>query len=329
MSTIEKNSTKAVINQSEIDEIIRLLNDNYLPEEITRILSVDIVCVRFIEHEWARKLVQENAAEDNELNHGINALCNSDYALPKHLYEQMIQERERLAEELSLRGFTVPQLHIATRLDMGASRRIQSKMRSILKHTNAGDVEFPTEKSPPTVPDNLATRLITSLFVTQYKKSKVYLTGDSIESIGSDEELENLKKVVTAWIATREVIKALRLKDLFQHLNGLPLGRKFPFKESYYSLGALYRTSLTYNVSRTHDSRNFTSRMKKYRNMQEDRCTNPRCGAEFVYFVSEKSSRGECPFCELHNALERAMKKAFGPHEDKNGEVLNADAQIS
>ena len=309
-NAMNEHQGNAVISQSTIDEIIQLLNDNYLPEEIAKLLSVDLICVRFIEHEWATNLINGNG-QNSEFGNGIIPLCGSEKAMPKHLRDWMTQEREHLAEELSLRGFTVPQIHIATRLEMGASRRIQSKMRCILKHANIGDVECANEKAPPTVPDNLATRLITSLFVTQYKKSKVFLSGDTIDNIGGDEELENLKRVVTAWIATREVVKSLHLKELFHYLDGLPLGRKFPFKDSYISLGALYRTSLTYNVCRTNDAKNFTSRMKKYRNLQEDRCTNPRCGAEYVYFISDKAANCECPFCELHNALERAIKKSY------------------
>jgi hypothetical protein len=54
MTNTEKHSANVIISQSTIEEILHLLNDNYLPEEIAKFLSVDIKCVRFIAHERAR-----------------------------------------------------------------------------------------------------------------------------------------------------------------------------------------------------------------------------------------------------------------------------------
>jgi hypothetical protein len=76
------------------------------------------------------ELIQGNVETSHELSNEITAVGDSDYAIPKHVREWMIQEREHLAEELSLRGFTVPQLHVATRLDMGASDSKQDALDS-------------------------------------------------------------------------------------------------------------------------------------------------------------------------------------------------------
>ncbi len=288
--------------------IARLLRLNLSAEEIAERLSVDAALVRFMEHEWIAELIQ-GSPDEAAIGTIEDLIRGGEYDVPEKEMPKLLNEREELTKALALRGFTIPQIHVITKLTM-------SYVRGLADRAEAEYGGSAMDESLPIMPDNLATRLINSIYVSHYKKTRRLLNPSEVLSdYETDAEIEDLNAAVIAWIATREEVRALKLRKAFDFLAAGATHRNFRFSDSYLNLGMLYPTALSLNRAQGRQAGQLDRPTKKQRIVREDRCANEECGAAYVDFPGSRRASAGCPFCDFRNSLSLALKKAAGSAE--------------
>ena len=271
--------------------------------------------VRFIEREWIDSLINSNGESEESVETIRQMIDNAEYDIPESEAQRLLNDRQSVPRSLAILGFTIPQIHVVTKVTMSTIRRIVHEIRN-----NAGKISEDQDVPLPAMPNNLATRLINSIFIAQYNKAKrlihsewginPLIDGD----IYDDSELSELVIATIAWIATRAEVESLKLKETFEQLRRTGMRKDFRFSDGYLSLGTLYPTIESLNMGRSTDVEDSLKRFKKLRLMRTGRCSNKRCGAQFVFFLDDKKEGAERQMkAFIRRDVRRVQRIPFNP----------------
>ena len=165
--------------------------------------------VRFIEREWIDSIINSYGEPEESVETIRQMIDNAEYDIPESEAQRLLNDRQSLPRSLAILGFTIPQIHVVTKVTMSTIRRIVHEIRN-----NAGKISEDQDVPLSAMSNNLATRLINSIFIAQYNKVKrlihsewginPLIDGD----INDDSELSALVIATIAWIATRAEVES-------------------------------------------------------------------------------------------------------------------------
>lgn len=166
-------------------------------------------------------------------------------------------------------------------------------------------------------PTNLTMRLIATIFMHHFRKSIAVaaerdFTGSDIalteNNIGYDcDEQQQMSATFIARKLTINEIKALDIAECLKWVGEiLKRDKYFAFDDLYVSYGTLLSISSELMVNSMLQNERVVS---KRTIIKEDFC--PSCGVEYVYFFgNEEEIQHECPYCEFHNLITKAIEDA-------------------
>ena len=286
------NSTVSSLVTQKIKQMLR---ENVPVSEIAKVLKVDPIIVRHIDHEW---ICEELLRDDSDGIETIDELVASTDKDEVEHGKAVENDRKQLAILLTNFGVPTNQIHLATKLSIYSVRSIidqQKKSGQIIEESC-------------TLPQTIVSRIIVSIFINHYNSIDNEIDDLMTSPESESNEYNELNKIVVAWLRTKEEIKSSGLirclkllRDRTQHFKELDLNERF------LSLGTLFPIAHYLRLNGYRQKAGIiTRRKKKASYICEADCKVATCRCHYAYFMPGKDT---CPYCDLERLFNVSLIK--------------------
>ena len=286
------NSTVSSLVTQKIKQMLR---ENVPVSEIAKVLKVDPIIVRHIDHEW---ICEELLRDDSDGIETIDELVTSTDKDEVEHGKAVENDRKQLAILLTNFGVPTNQIHLATKLSIYSVRSIidqQKKSGQIIEESC-------------TLPQTIVSRIIVSIFINHYNSIDNEIDDLMTSPESESNEYNELNKIVVAWLRTKEEIKSSGLirclkliRDRTQHFKELDLNERF------LSLGTLFPIAHYLRLNGYRQKAGIiTRRKKKASYICEADCKVATCRCHYAYFMPGKDT---CPYCDLERLFNVSLIK--------------------